>query len=62
MNLQLDVAEASLLRQVLIDYTSDLRLEIADTDQADLRGALKEKDATLDRLIGRLTSLIGSAT
>jgi hypothetical protein len=58
VDLKLDTDEAQLLRQVLTDYAADLRMEIADTDQADLRATLKRNEAMLERIIGELGNLL----
>jgi hypothetical protein len=60
VDLKLTAEEAQLLRQVLTNYASDLRLEIADTDQADLRATLKRNEATLERIISQLGKLIAT--
>lgn len=57
MNIDLDPRETDLLRQILANYLSDLRMEISDTDRAELREALKRDEATITRLIGRLGAL-----
>ncbi len=56
MMLALDVKESSLLQQVLESYLSDLRMEIAETESHDMRESLKDDEATIKRLIARLTS------
>ena len=52
--LELDEAEAGVLRETLADYVSDLRMEISNTDSMDFREALKEKERLLKRLLERL--------
>jgi hypothetical protein len=54
---QLDLTgdEASVLRQALEGYLSDLRMEIADTDQKDYRDELKRQEEILTRLEERLS-------
>jgi hypothetical protein len=54
--MELTPEEASVLRSVLDDYLSDLRMEIADTDGMDFREQLKEKSKVLRRLIDRLAA------
>jgi hypothetical protein len=53
-DLQLTDDEASELREVLTSYVSDLRMEIADTDDFALRQRLKATEALLKRLIAQL--------
>ena len=47
--------EAAVLRQALESYLSDLRMEIADTDQMDYRQELKRQEEILTRLEERLS-------
>ena len=54
MRIDLTQPEAAILRDVLENYVSDLRMEIADTDSMDLREELKGREALLKHLIGRL--------
>ena len=53
-HLTLSSDEAEMLREVLASYLSDLRMEIADTDQKDFRDGLKAKEDLLKGLIDRL--------
>lgn len=46
--------EAEMLSEILEGYLSDLRMEIADTDQMDFREGLKRKEVFLKELIQRL--------
>ena len=46
--------EAETLKEILGSYLSDLRAEIADTDRLEMREALKEKEAFLNKLINEL--------
>ena len=52
--LQLSDEQASMLREVLESYVSDLGMEIADTDSMDFRENLKAKEAFLKRIIQEL--------
>jgi len=54
---QLDLTgeEAAVLRQALESYLSDLRMEIADTEQMDYREELKRQEEILTRLEERLS-------
>lgn len=54
MQLELSEDEADSLREVLSSYLSDLRMEIADTDSLDFREGLKQREAFLRSVIGRL--------
>ena len=54
MMLQLDDAEAAVLKQVLTDYLSDLRMEIVDTEDYDLRESMKGDEVIIKRLIANL--------
>ena len=53
-DLKLTNEEAEGLKEVLTSYVSDLRMEIADTDQYDFREGLKNKKKFLNDLIDRL--------
>jgi len=57
-DLRLTDDDARALREVLSSYLSDLRMEIADTEDFSLRERLKAAESLLKRLIGQL----GSAT
>ncbi len=54
VRIDLTQPEAAMLSDVLKNYVSDLRMEIADTDSMDLREELKGREALLKHLIGRL--------
>ncbi len=54
MELTVDAAEITLLRQVLADYVSDLRMEIAGTEDYGLRQELKRNETIARRLISQL--------
>jgi hypothetical protein len=51
--LQLDLTqdETMVLRQVLEDYLSDLRMEIVDTDSMDFRDMLKRRKTVLTKVL-----------
>jgi hypothetical protein len=53
-DLKLTDEEARTLRDVLTEYLSDLRMEIADTESFDLRQELKRTEALLKRLLSQL--------
>lgn len=52
--LKLTHEEAKTLHDVLNEYLSDLRMEIADTDSFDFREQLKGTEGFLKRLIADL--------
>ncbi|HEY7219288.1 MAG TPA: hypothetical protein VH985_12970 [Candidatus Binatia bacterium] len=54
--LEVTVAEASLLKEILKSDLSDLRMEIAGTDLKSFRDKLKEKEEIIERLIDHLGS------
>jgi len=52
--LELDTEEARILTDVLNDYVSDLRMEVANTDSMEVRDELKHREAFLKDLLRRL--------
>jgi hypothetical protein len=52
--IQLADEEAEVLRSVLEEYISELRMEVANTDSMDFREGLKRKEEILKRLAGQL--------
>lgn len=52
--IQLADEEAEILKTVLEEYISDLRMEVSNTDSMDLREQLKRKEEVLKRLAGQL--------
>lgn len=52
--LNLSSEQAETLAQVLEDYISDLRMEIADTDSQEFRDDLKKKELFLKDLLRQL--------
>lgn len=52
--LELTEEEAGVLKQLLDDNLSDLRMEIADTDAREFRESLKEKKKLLQGIFDRL--------
>jgi hypothetical protein len=54
--LQLADEEAEILKSVLEEYISELRMEVSNTDSMDFREALKRKEAILKSLAGQLTA------
>ena len=54
--LELIAAEVILLKEILENNLSDLRMEIAGTDLKSFRDKLKEKETVITQLIERLGS------
>ena len=54
MNLQLSNEQVATLKGVLTDHLSDLRMEIADTEDYDMRQDLKREEAVLVGLLAQL--------
>ncbi len=52
--IELNAQEREMLREILTDYLSDLRMEIADTDSMDFREALKRRRQFVEGLVDRL--------
>ena len=52
--LNLSAEQAETLAQVLDDYISDLRMEVANTDSQDFRDDLKKKELFLKDLLRQL--------
>ncbi len=59
--LELTPEESDLLRQALETYLSDLRMEIADTDQMEFREALKRQEVALRGVADRIAAAPGGA-
>ena len=53
-SLNLTDSETSTLRKVLENYLSELRMEIADTDQMDYRDELKEEEVVINKILRAL--------
>ena len=51
MKLEITRDEATALVKVLEHYVSDLRMEVADTEQKDMRDALKVEEEALKRIL-----------
>ncbi|MGD8428247.1 MAG: hypothetical protein PVH63_11500 [Balneolaceae bacterium] len=56
IKLDLTESEQSILKEILENTLSDLRMEIADTDKFDFRETLKEKKRILEKTIGAIES------
>ncbi|VAX14551.1 hypothetical protein MNBD_GAMMA24-2720 [hydrothermal vent metagenome] len=52
--LNLSAEQTETLKETLTSYLSDLRLEIADTDNHDFRETLKKKEDDLKAIIAML--------
>jgi hypothetical protein len=55
--LNLTQKEVSVLKNVLDEYLSDLRMEVADTDKQDFRNSLKEEEETIKEILGTLSRM-----
>jgi hypothetical protein len=55
MQLDLTEDEATVLRTVLTEYLSDLRMEIVDTERMEFRENLKETKRVLDKVLAALS-------
>ncbi len=49
--IELDERQIQVLREVLVSYLSDLRMEVAHTDSKDFRDKLKEKEKTIKAVL-----------
>jgi hypothetical protein len=58
VNLQMTADEAALLARILANYLSDLRMEVADTDNATMRRALKSEEDTVRALLSRVEQAV----
>jgi hypothetical protein len=54
MELQLQTAEATLLRNILERYLGDFRMEIGKTENFKMRNDMKADEATLVGILGQL--------
>jgi hypothetical protein len=52
--LELTGDEALLLKEILMSYLGDLRMEIADTDLQSFRNKLRSNEELIKRIIDRL--------
>jgi hypothetical protein len=55
--LQLSAEEQRVLAELLEDDIGDLRMEIADTDNADYREMLKQKERVMKHILAELLPL-----
>ncbi len=56
MTLSLTREEAEMLREILDSYLSDLRMEIADTENIRFREELKRRESFLQGILEHLTA------
>lgn len=56
-NLEITAQEKEILVKLVGNYMSDLRMEIADTDQASFKKGLKEERETLNKLSDKLAAV-----
>ena len=54
VRLELDDRETGLLREVCREALAELRVEIVRTENAEFRGALKQREDVLKSLLSRL--------
>jgi len=54
ITIDIDKKEKDILGNVIENYLSDLRMEIADTDSMDFREGLKEKKEVLNKVLTEL--------
>jgi len=54
MTIDLDAGEADILREVCESALSDLRMEVAGTEDQEFREGLKRRERFLDSLLERL--------
>ncbi|HSG08745.1 MAG TPA: hypothetical protein VLA36_10340 [Longimicrobiales bacterium] len=57
VHLELTPTHAEVLRLVLEDYLSELRMEIAGTDAQAFREKLKARKAVLRAIVGQITAV-----
>ncbi len=55
--LPLTKVEVSILKDVLDEYLSDLRMEVADTDKQDFRNHPKKEEETIKEILGNLSRM-----
>jgi hypothetical protein len=54
MHVELTVEESTALRQAVERYCSDLRMEIADTDNPEFRRGLRSERSLLESVLAKL--------
>jgi hypothetical protein len=61
VQLELNPTEAEVLKMVLENYLSDLRMEIAGTDSMDYREGLKARKMVLKKVVSQISAGRGLA-
>lgn len=56
MQLELDSDDVDVLKRLLERYVGDLRMEISNTENFDMRNALKADEERLKEILRRLSS------
>jgi len=59
VSLDLNESERELLKELLDNLLSDIRMEVADTDRMDYREKLKEQKRVLHKMIEALEDATG---
>lgn len=54
VNIDMTTEEKGILLDILENYISDLRMEIADTDKSDFKEKLKTKKEALNAILAKL--------
>ncbi len=54
ITINLNPEQAETLKETLVSYLSDLRMEIADTDKLEFRQMLKKRKAIFESIVGQL--------
>lgn len=60
--LELSSAESDIVLEILKSYLADLRMEIAGTDSKEWRDEMKQREASIGRIIERLAPTAALAT
>lgn len=60
MELKLEENEVALLRNILERYLGDFKMEIGKTENFEMRNSMKQDEATLVGIMGRLGSKVGA--
>lgn len=60
MDLKLEENEVALLRNILERYLGDFKMEIGKTENFEMRNSMKQDEATLVGIMGRLGSKVGA--
>ncbi len=57
MKLELQQHEVLLLMQILREYISNLRMEISNTEQYEMRESLKQEEGKIKSILARLEDI-----